>query len=82
MSRCSGGAEADQAHSYALAALMPSAPSRKPHQDRVAAAKLLTRDETRRRRSTIIVVYGAETPPRSRAEIEALAGLPTIWSYF
>ena len=26
----------------------------------------------------IIVVYGAETPPRSRAEMEALAGLPTV----
>ncbi len=30
--------------SYDLAALMPSAPSQKPHQDRVAAANLLTRD--------------------------------------
>ena len=26
----------------------------------------------------IIVVYGAQTPPRSRAEIEALAGLPNV----
>ena len=26
----------------------------------------------------IIVVYGAETPPRSRAEMEALAGLPNV----
>ena len=26
----------------------------------------------------IMVVYGAETPPRSRAEIEALAGLPNV----
>jgi pimeloyl-ACP methyl ester carboxylesterase len=26
----------------------------------------------------IIVVYGAETPPRSRAEIEALAGSPNV----
>ena len=26
----------------------------------------------------IIVVYGAETPPRSRSEIEALAGLPNV----
>ena len=25
-----------------------------------------------------MVVYGAETPPRSRAEIEALAGLPNV----
>jgi pimeloyl-ACP methyl ester carboxylesterase len=26
----------------------------------------------------IMVVYGAETPPRSRAEMEALAGLPNV----
>ena len=26
----------------------------------------------------ILVVYGAETPPRSRAEMEALAGLPNV----
>jgi len=26
----------------------------------------------------IIVVYGVETPPRSRAEMEALAGLPNV----
>ena len=26
----------------------------------------------------IIVVYGTETPPRSRAEMEALAGLPNV----
>jgi pimeloyl-ACP methyl ester carboxylesterase len=26
----------------------------------------------------IMIVYGAETPPRSRAEIEALAGLPNV----
>ena len=25
-----------------------------------------------------MVVYGAETPPRSRAEMEALAGLPNV----
>jgi pimeloyl-ACP methyl ester carboxylesterase len=28
----------------------------------------------------ILVVYGAETPPRSRAEMEALAALPGIRS--
>ena len=27
---------------------------------------------------SIMVVYGAETPPRSRAEMEALAGLPNV----
>jgi hypothetical protein len=26
----------------------------------------------------IMVVYGAETPPRSRTEMEALAGLPNV----
>ena len=26
----------------------------------------------------IMVVYGAETPPKSRAEMEALAGLPNV----
>ena len=26
----------------------------------------------------IMVVYGAETPPRSRAEMEALVGLPNV----
>jgi pimeloyl-ACP methyl ester carboxylesterase len=32
----------------------------------------------RRVNDPIMVVYGAETPPRSRAEMEALAGLPNV----
>ena len=37
------------------------------------------RSSLRRSRSTInLVVYGAETPPRSRAEMEALADLPNV----
>ncbi len=34
----------------------------------------------RRAMSPILVIYGSETPPRSRAEIEALAALPGIRS--
>jgi hypothetical protein len=43
---------------------------------------LASRDEflvlARRAAAPILVVYGAETPPRSRAEMEALAALPGI----
>jgi pimeloyl-ACP methyl ester carboxylesterase len=35
----------------------------------------------RRANTPILVAYGAETPPRSRAEMEALAGLPGIRSF-
>jgi pimeloyl-ACP methyl ester carboxylesterase len=35
---------------------------------------------TRRAARPILVVYGAETPPRSRAEMEALAALPGVRS--
>jgi pimeloyl-ACP methyl ester carboxylesterase len=45
---------------------------------------LASRDEfldlARRAVAPILVVYGAETPPRSRAEMEALAALPGIRS--
>ena len=45
---------------------------------------LATRDEfldlARRVATPILVVYGAETPPKSRAEMEALAALPGIRS--
>jgi pimeloyl-ACP methyl ester carboxylesterase len=45
---------------------------------------LASRDEfldlARRAAAPILVVYGAETPPRSRAEMEALAALPGIRS--
>jgi pimeloyl-ACP methyl ester carboxylesterase len=34
----------------------------------------------RRAARPILVVYGAETPPRSRAEMEALAALPGVRS--
>ena len=37
-------------------------------------------DYARRAGVPILVVYGAETPSRSRAEIEALANLPSIKS--
>jgi len=35
-------------------------------------------DLARRAASPILVLYGAETPPKSRAEMEALAGVPGI----
>jgi len=45
---------------------------------------LRSRDElldlARRAAVPILLVYGAETPPRSRAEMEALAALPTVSS--
>jgi pimeloyl-ACP methyl ester carboxylesterase len=45
---------------------------------------LASRDEflelARRAAARVLVVYGAETPPRSRAEMEALAALPGIRS--
>jgi pimeloyl-ACP methyl ester carboxylesterase len=45
---------------------------------------LASRDEflalARRAAAPILVVYGAETPPKSRAEMEALAALPGIRS--
>jgi len=37
-------------------------------------------DCARRATAPIMVIYGSETPPRSRAEIEALAALPGIRS--
>jgi pimeloyl-ACP methyl ester carboxylesterase len=37
-------------------------------------------DRARRVAAPILVVYGAETPPRSRAEMEALAALPNVRS--
>ena len=37
-------------------------------------------DLARRAARPILVVYGAETPPRSRAEMEALAALPGVRS--
>jgi pimeloyl-ACP methyl ester carboxylesterase len=45
---------------------------------------LRSRDEfldlARRTAVAILLVYGAETPPRSRAEMEALAALPNVSS--
>jgi pimeloyl-ACP methyl ester carboxylesterase len=35
-------------------------------------------EAARRVRAPMLIVYGSDTPPRSRAEMEALAGLPGV----
>jgi pimeloyl-ACP methyl ester carboxylesterase len=44
--------------------------------DRIATREALFLDLARRAQVPVLVVYGAETPPKSRAEREALAELP------
>ncbi len=48
--------------------------------DRVGSREAFL-DLARRAGSRILVAYGAETPPKSRAEMEALAALPTVKSF-